>query len=182
MLLTHFGLSGPAVLDMSRHWIAAKTAGDASLVANLAPGEDFEAVDAWLVAAVKESPRRTLLNLLRARLTERLAEGLLREGASVAAETPLGKLPREERRRVAHALTALPLPVTGDRGYGFAEVTAGGVPLDEVDVATMESKQRPGLYLCGEILDVDGRIGGFNFQWAWASGKVAGSSAAKVKY
>ncbi|MFA6957126.1 MAG: NAD(P)/FAD-dependent oxidoreductase [Thermoanaerobaculia bacterium] len=180
MLLTHFGLSGPAVLDMSRHWIEARLAGEASLFASFAPGEDFEIVDAWIVAAAKESPRRTLLNLVRTRVSERLAEGLLREGAAVAPDTTLGKLERDDRRRVSHALTSLPLPVSGDRGFGFAEVTAGGVPLDEVEVGTMESKLRPGLFLCGEIVDVDGRIGGFNFQWAWASGKVAGSAAGRI--
>jgi predicted flavoprotein YhiN len=68
----------------------------------------------------------------------------------------------------------MPLPVTGDRGYNFAEVTAGGVPLSELHLNTMESRRCSGLYLCGEICDADGRIGGFNFQWAWASGYVAG--------
>jgi predicted flavoprotein YhiN len=66
------------------------------------------------------------------------------------------------------------LPVSGTRGYNYAEVTAGGVALTEINPATMESRVCPGLYLVGEILDVDGRIGGFNFQWAWASGRVAG--------
>ncbi|MGK2857317.1 MAG: NAD(P)/FAD-dependent oxidoreductase [Thermoanaerobaculia bacterium] len=177
MLLTHFGLSGPAALDMSRHWVAAKREGEAALVASFVPGDDFASIDAWLVDAAKENPRRTLVANLRRGLTERFAESLLAEGAAVAPDTPLGRLTRDERRRVAHAMTALPLPVIGDRGYGFAEVTAGGVPLDEVDTRTMESRVCPGLFLCGEILDVDGRIGGFNFQWAWASGSAAGAGA-----
>jgi predicted flavoprotein YhiN len=71
-------------------------------------------------------------------------------------------------------VTQTPLPFTGDRGYRYAEVTAGGVPLAEVELKTMESRVTPGLFLCGEVCDVDGRIGGFNFQWAWASGAVAG--------
>jgi predicted flavoprotein YhiN len=75
-------------------------------------------------------------------------------------------------------VTRMPLPVTGDRGFTFAEVTAGGVPLDQLNLKTMESRATPGLYLCGEICDVDGRIGGFNFQWAWASGFIAGGAAA----
>jgi len=181
MLLTHFGLSGPAVLDMSRHWIAARAAGEAALFASFAPGEDFEIVDAWIVAAAKESPRRTIVNLLRTRVSERLAEGLLREGAAVAPDTTLGKLVRDDRRRVSHALTELPLPVSGDRGFGFAEVTAGGVPLDEVEVGTMESKRCPGLFLCGQILDVDRRIGGFTLQGAWAGGEGAGSAAGRSR-
>jgi len=86
----------------------------------------------------------------------------------------MAHLPREDRRRMAHALTAWPLPVTGSRGFNYAEATAGGVPLDEIDPATMESRICRGLYLAGELLDVDGRLGGFNFQWAWASGYVAG--------
>jgi predicted flavoprotein YhiN len=77
---------------------------------------------------------------------------------------------------LARALLEMPLPVTGDRGFGCAEVTAGGMPLTEVRLETMESRVCPGLYVCGEICDVDGRIGGFNFQWAWASGYVAGMS------
>jgi predicted flavoprotein YhiN len=76
------------------------------------------------------------------------------------------------------AVTALPLPVTGDRGFTYAEVTAGGVPLNELHPDTLESRRCPGLYLCGEICDVDGRIGGYNFQWAWSSGYAAGRAAA----
>jgi len=74
---------------------------------------------------------------------------------------------------------ATPLPVTGDRGFSIAEATAGGVPLEELKLETMESRKCPGLYLAGEVLDVDGRIGGFNFQWAWSSGYVAGTAVAK---
>jgi hypothetical protein len=88
-------------------------------------------------------------------------------------EAPLGAWAREERRRLAHALDDWPLPVVDSRGYNFAEVTAGGVPLTEIDPGTMESRLCPGLHLVGEILDVDGRLGGFNFQWAWSSGFVA---------
>ena len=81
---------------------------------------------------------------------------------------------------MAHALTAWRLAVTGSRGFGYAEATAGGVPLDEIDPARMESRVCRGLYFAGEVLDVDGRLGGFNFQWAWASGFVAGRALATV--
>ena len=87
------------------------------------------------------------------------------------------ELTRDQRRTLVDLTTQLRVPITGDRGYTYAEVTAGGVPLAEVDVATMQSRVCPNLYLCGEVLDVDGRIGGFNFQWAWASGYVAGISS-----
>jgi predicted flavoprotein YhiN len=91
----------------------------------------------------------------------------------------LAHLPREDRRRLSLALTAWPLRIRDSRGYNHAEVTAGGVPLTEIDPATMESRVCDGLYLTGEILDVDGRIGGFNFQWAWCSGLVAGRALAR---
>ncbi len=93
-------------------------------------------------------------------------------------ETTLGRLTREERRTLVRGVVERRLTVQGDRGYSFAEVTAGGVPLSEVDTATMQSKRKPGLYLVGEMLDVDGRIGGFNFQWAWSSGWVAAGGLA----
>ena len=92
----------------------------------------------------------------------------------------MAQLSKEHRRAIVHALAALPLPVVRDRGYLFAEATAGGVPLSEVDVATMASRRCPGLFLCGEILDVDGRIGGYNFQWAWATGRLAGMHATRA--
>src|SRR5207249_5256787 len=91
----------------------------------------------------------------------------------------LAYLTRHERRALVHALVRWPLPVTDSRGYNFAEATAGGVSLDEVDMTTMESRVCPGLFLVGEMLDVDGRIGGFNFQWAWSSGFVAGRALAR---
>jgi predicted flavoprotein YhiN len=89
---------------------------------------------------------------------------------------PLAHLARDDRRRLVHGLIAWPLAVTGTRGYNYAEVTAGGVVLSEIDPSTMQSRVCAGLYLVGEILDVDGRIGGFNFQWAWSSARVAGSA------
>jgi hypothetical protein len=89
------------------------------------------------------------------------------------------QLTEERRRELVRHLTALDLPVTGDRGFTHAETTAGGVPLSEIRLESMESRVRPGLHLVGEMLDVDGRIGGFNFQWAWASGFVAGTGVAR---
>jgi predicted Rossmann fold flavoprotein len=166
MLFTHFGLSGPAVLDISRHWIANQPA---TLSANVLPGETFESVDATLIAAARRNPHATIGSVLR--LPDRLL-------ARLAPETPLGRLSKDDRRRIVRDLVDYTLPVIRDRGFEYAEVTAGGVPLTEIDVATMESRVCPNLYHCGEILDVDGRIGGFNFQWAWASGRLAGMSAA----
>jgi predicted Rossmann fold flavoprotein len=168
MLFTHFGLSGPVVLDISRHWIANQPA---TLSANFLPGETFESVDASLIAAAKRNPHATIGSAIR--LPDRLSVRL-------TSATPLGRIPKEDRRRIVRDLVDFSLPVIRDRGFEYAEVTAGGVPLSEIDVATMESRIRPNLYLCGEILDVDGRIGGFNFQWAWASGRLAGFSATRT--
>ena len=110
-------------------------------------------------------------------MPERLARTLC-EVAAVDPAAILRQLTREQRKALARAACALPLHVEGDRGFTYAEVTMGGVPLAEVKLDTMESRVCPGLHLAGEILDVDGRIGGFNFQWAWASGFVAGGAAA----
>jgi predicted Rossmann fold flavoprotein len=170
-LCTHRGLSGPAVLDISRHWLVARHADPAvTLSINWLPEESAESIDHLLV----DGQRRGALAVLRQRLTERLARCLCEQAG--AATT--GDLTRDARRAVAAAVVATPLPIIGDRGFTVAEATAGGVPLTEIRLETMESRISPGLHFAGEVLDVDGRIGGFNFQWAWASGYVAGASAA----
>ncbi len=182
MLLTHFGLSGPAAMDISRHWIAAHaTDPGAQLTANLMDDRDFATVDAPLQEATAAQPKARVTNLLRQWLPERLAEAIVATALHLDPQTPMGQLKREDRRTLVHALTALPLPVVRDRGYLFAEVTAGGVPLSEIDLRTMQSRMCEGLYLCGEILNVDGRIGGYNFQWAWCTGRLAGQAVARVE-
>jgi predicted Rossmann fold flavoprotein len=174
LLCTHFGLSGPCALDISRYWRDAMLDDPrARLVANFMPGENEETLDAALVASRAASP----LAFLRDRLPERLARTLC-EAAAIDPTGSLRQLPRDDRRRLARSVVAHELGIEGDRGFTYAEVTMGGVPLSELRLDTMESRVTPGLHLAGEILDVDGRIGGFNFQWAWASGFVAGSSAA----
>jgi predicted flavoprotein YhiN len=99
--------------------------------------------------------------------------------AGIDGTRTLAHLEREGRRALVRALVERRLDVRDSRGYNYAEVTAGGVPLDEIDPATLASRLCEGLYLVGEILDVDGRLGGFNFQWAWSSGFVAGSAIAR---
>ncbi len=171
-LLTHFGLSGPSVLDLSRYWLDAHADDPgAHITVNWLPGTTREALDAELQALAT-----TVLRFLRERLPDRLARALL-DAANIHTATTGDTLTRADRLVLAETVTELRLPLTGDRGYRYAEVTAGGVPLAELDLGTMASRVTPGLYLCGEICDVDGRIGGFNFQWAWASGYVAGSAA-----
>lgn len=174
-LCTHFGLSGPAVLDISRHWLVARhhQAAEAAprLAINWLPGRTTDDIDRLLQGARGRGALLTLRDHLPDRLARQLCE--------TAAAPTTGDLPRDARRRLAQLVVGTPLDVTGDRGFTFAEATAGGVPLTEVRLETMESRVCPGLFLAGEVLDVDGRIGGFNFQWAWASGFVAGSAAAR---
>jgi predicted Rossmann fold flavoprotein len=179
LLWTHFGISGPVVMDASRHWTMAQETGLApSMQCNLLPGESFESVEQWLLRSITARPRASILNHLATRLPERVAGALLRH-AGIDPPTVGGQLARDVRRALVHSLTALALPVVQHRGWNYAEVTAGGVPLNEIDYRTMESRKRSGLYLAGEILDCDGRIGGFNFQWAWATGYLAGRAAAR---
>jgi hypothetical protein len=113
-----------------------------------------------------------LHNVLAGLVPARVAAAILQQ-LGIGIRAPVGQLTRDLRRRLVHALLDWPLPVRDSRGYQYAEVTAGGVPLDEINPATMESRCSSGLYVVGEILDVDGRIGGFNFQWAWSSAWVA---------
>jgi predicted Rossmann fold flavoprotein len=177
LLCTHFGLSGPAVLDISRYLFDARMDDAAAqLVINWLAGETVESVDAGLQDLGKISPGRWLRER---NLPQRLAEALCAH-AGVDASTPAHQLTRDRRRGLANAIANLPLPITGDRGFAHAEVTAGGVPLSELRLETMESRICPGLHIIGEICDVDGRIGGYNFQWAWASGFVAGVAAASA--
>jgi predicted Rossmann fold flavoprotein len=175
LLCTHFGLSGPAAMDISRYWIDARFEDPAaSLVVRWLPVSEPDALDAALRGLGPGTPA----GLLAQWLPDRLAR-VLCALAGVDPGRSGHRLTRPERTALARAVLEMPLPVTGDRGFGYAEVTAGGVPLSELRLETMESRVCPGLYLCGEICDVDGRIGGFNFQWAWASGYVAGVSVGR---
>ena len=183
LLFTHFGLSGPAAMDISRHLQDHLEHTPHQLTANFCPEFSFEQLEQQWLDAAKQHPSRNVTTQLRGhgRFPERFATALLTKYLGVEPDLPLSQLSRDDRRALCHALTALPLPVVGDRGYKFAEVTAGGVPMPEVTPATMASKQCEGLYLCGEVLDVDGRIGGYNFQWAWCTGRLAGIAAANTE-
>jgi predicted Rossmann fold flavoprotein len=174
LLCTHFGLSGPAVLDVSRWYLDAHHDDpDATLLINWLGDAQFDALDQQL----QQLGKRTVLGWLRERLPERLARSLC-ERAGVDPSTPGHAISREQRRALARLLCECPVSIERDRGFTFAEVTAGGIPLSEVSPSTMASRVCDNLWIIGEILDVDGRIGGFNFQWAWASGTVAGRSIA----
>ena len=179
MLWTHFGASGPVALNMSRHWLRADLAGrKATITVNFCGGASFDEVDRrWMEHALAQ-PKASTGHMLATTMPASAAAALLR-ALAIDGTITLAHLLRDARRRLAHALTSWPLPVIGARGYNHAEVTAGGVSLTEIEPATMESRLCPGVFLVGEMLDVDGRIGGFNFQWAWATGRVAGAWLAR---
>jgi predicted Rossmann fold flavoprotein len=180
MLWTHFGVSGPAVLNASRHWLRAQREDrTVAITANLRPGLQFDAVDAEWQRAAAANPKATLQSTLASMLPASVAAAILRQ-LTLDGATTLAHVARDTRRRLARALVEFPLPVTGSRGYTYAEATAGGIALAEVDASTLQSRACPGLWCVGEILDVDGRIGGFNFQWAWSSGFVAGRALAAI--
>lgn len=177
LLFAHFGLTGPVALDFSRHWLRAEGGRDTWL--NLAPGRRAEDLTAEWTRAVASEPRRSVRRHLAAWLPERLAARMCDE-AGIDPATPIAQVDRARRAALIERCVRRPLEVRGTLGYEKAEVTAGGVALSEVSPSTLESRIAPGLFLCGEILDVEGRLGGFNFQWAWSSGTVAGRAAARV--
>jgi predicted Rossmann fold flavoprotein len=178
MLWTHFGISGPVVLDLSRHWLRARLEErDASVTLNMCHGEQFDAIDARWIALSRERPRALVSTALAGMIPAAVAEAML-DRLEMDRGMALAQWSRDARRRLSHALSEWPLEIEGSRGYSFAEATAGGVSLDEIDPATMASRRCPGLYLVGEVLDIDGRIGGFNFQWAWSSARVAAEALA----
>ena len=173
-LFTHRGYSGPSVLDVSH--VAVRSTGNdtpARVTVHWTRSEE----KAW-ENALRPDGLRTVGGVLRAELPDRLAAALCAASA-VDPTRSLAQLRREERLRLIETLVRGELPWSGHEGYAKAEVTGGGVSLAEVDPATMESRKHPGLYLCGEILDAFGPIGGFNFQWAWATGRAAGIGAAQ---
>ncbi len=170
LLMTHFGLSGPAVMDASR-WLTEARFADAGAHLRIAwvMGETFESVEQSLMSL----GTRRVVHWVREKLPERLALALCAQ-AGVPEQATGATLTKDARRALAHALVEMPVDIARDRGFTHAEATAGGVTLSEIDPNTMHSRVCPGLTLVGEILDVDGRIGGFNFQWAWATGAVGG--------
>ncbi len=174
-LVAHFGYSGPAALDLSRHWLRAE--GERKVTVSFLPGVTRESVASTLQKDAATGAGRTVRRSLARLLPERLAQRLCTE-AGIEGDLSASQLDRGRRAELLERILARDLGVTGTLGYEKAEVTAGGAKLSEVNSTTLESRIVPGLFLCGEILDVDGRLGGFNFQWAWSSGTVAGRATA----
>ncbi len=176
-LFTHFGLSGPAALNLSRHILRARLDEPEETFRVTLGHPDFPTpahAETWMQQQAQAHAKRTVQRSLAELFPDRLASEF-----ATGTET-WATLSKMQRKAIAQQIAALPLDVAGDRGYAFAETTAGGVNLREINPTTMESRIVPGLYFCGEMLDVDGRIGGFNFQWAWASGYLAGRAAAAL--
>jgi predicted Rossmann fold flavoprotein len=172
-LFTHRGYSGPSVLDVSH-----------VAVRSLEDGQDRAAVrvrwsdhdrEAWL--AILDAHGGLVLSAVSRTLPGRLAERLISE-SGIPLDRRARELRKTERNALVDRLTSYELPWTGDEGFRKAEVTGGGVALDDVDTRTLESRRCRGLFLCGEILDAFGPIGGHNFAWAWATGRLAGTASA----
>lgn len=171
-LITHKGYSGPTVLNLSHLAVRSRDAGEARQAIYVRWSE----LDAAQWDRLLRDGEGSILSLVRRHLPSRLSEALL-EDANVEGVTHTSQMRREERARVVEILTRHRLDWTGDEGYKRAEVTGGGVALSEINPRTMESRLHPGLFLCGEILDAFGPIGGYNFAWAWATGRAAGLGA-----
>jgi predicted Rossmann fold flavoprotein len=178
LLFAHFGLSGPVILDVSRVVSGHPEPTRLRLTLDLLPVLKEEALDDALRTETAADGRKLLAVVLSSRLPRSLVESLLPQ-VGLAADRKAAALSKPDRQRLVRTIKQLTLSVTGTLGFGKAEVTAGGVGLDEVDSRTLESKKVSGLFLAGEILDLDGPIGGYNFQAAWSTGWLAGQSAAR---
>jgi predicted Rossmann fold flavoprotein len=177
LLFAHFGLSGPVVLDVSRAVSGHARPESLALELDLLPPVREEALDEHLRTESLASGKKQLAAVLPDALPRRLAETLVML-AGMPSDRRAAALSRADRARLVQVVKRLRLPVTGTLGFGKAEVTAGGVALDEVDSRSMRSKRVPGLFIAGELLDLDGPIGGYNFQAAFSTGWLAGAGAA----
>ena len=165
LLFTHVGLSGPAALQASLHWYAGKP-----VTINFVPQMSRPELAAWF--AERKSDKKEIKNLISVLLPKRLAE--IFTGLYLPQAKLLAHLPKKDLEHFCEQLQNWTFVPGGTVGYGKAEVTRGGVDTDELSSKTMEAKKSPGLYFIGEVVDVTGWLGGYNFQWAWASGWAAG--------
>ena len=173
LLFAHFGLSGPAPLDVSRAVSGHPAPTTLTLELDLLPGETEAQLEEFIRDATAASGRQLLAGVLSAKVTRRVVDQLL-VLCGLAVDRRAAALSKMDRQRLVAAVKRLRIPLSGTLGFEKAEVTAGGVSLHEVDSRTKQSKLVPGLYFAGEVLDLDGWIGGFNFQSAWSTGWLAG--------
>jgi predicted Rossmann fold flavoprotein len=174
-LFAHFGLSGPAPMDVSRAVTGHPRPATLNLECDFLPDVPEHVVDEQLKSAAARDGKRRIVGILPEALPTRLTEALARI-AGIGNDQRAAELSKNQRVRLVEAIKRQAIPISGTRGFAKAEVTAGGVSLDEVDSRTMQSKIVPGLHFAGEILDLDGPIGGYNFQAAFSTGYLAGSS------
>ena len=177
LLFAHFGLTGPVILDISRVVSGHPAPRSLRVELDLSPDETQPHLDERIRVETAAEGKKLLAAVLSAWMPRRLAEGVL-AAAELPPDRRAAALSRPERTRLVEACKRLRLPISGTLGFGRAEVTAGGVTLDEVDSRSMQSKLVPGLFIAGELLDLDGPIGGYNFQAAWSTGWLAGMKAA----
>ncbi len=173
LLLTHFGFSGPAAMDVSGTLTEATTITERQLDVDWVPDIHEETLR-QLLTDRDNAGRRRVVQIVSQWLPARLATTIVER---IGADKLISELPKSTMRQLVADLKRMPLPITGTRGFEKAEVTAGGVTLTEVDPRTMASRIAPGLFIAGEVLDVDGRIGGYNFQAAFSTGRAAGIAA-----
>jgi predicted Rossmann fold flavoprotein len=174
-LFTHFGLSGPVVLDVSRAVSGHPSPETLALVCDFLPEIKAERFDALLAEQSAESGKRQIATILANWLPQRLAETLVQQ-AGITEPLRAAELSKADRLRLVQSVKRAPIPIAGTLGFKKAEVTAGGVSLEEIDSRSMQSKLVPNLHFAGELLDLDGPIGGYNFQAAFSTGWLAGES------
>ena len=175
-LFTHFGLSGPVILNVSKALNSLSNFKNSSLKLDFLPSAKETDLEAKLQSFASTDGKKLLSVALGELLPRRLLEGLFSQ-IGFSPERKCAGINKDERKAIVVSIKSKSVNITGTLGYAKAEVTTGGVSLDEVNSKTMESKLKKGLYLAGEILDLDGPIGGFNFQAAWSTGFLAGSKA-----
>lgn len=174
-LFTHFGLSGPAPMDVSWAVSAHPRPSSLQLVCDFLPDTSQEELLARFKKEATASGKRQVVSAVASWLPRRLAEALM-EQSRIPLDRRGAELSKTERATLTQAMKAMSIPIDGALGFKKAEVTAGGVTLDEVDSRTMQSKLTPGLFFAGEVLDLDGPIGGYNFQSAFSTGWLAGQN------
>lgn len=181
MLFTHFGVSGPIILSLSKCVAEAfaKGAQEVELAIDLKPALDKEKLDARLQRDFTQYSRKQMPNGMKDLLPQRLIAPVL-DQSFIDEEKFVNQLSRAERRRLVDVLKAFTVPITCTRPIAEAIVTAGGVSLKEIDPKTMESKLIKGLFFAGEVMDIDGYTGGYNLQAAFSTGYAAGTFAAQI--
>ena len=177
LLFTHFGFSGPAALNISREWINSKSK---LLLCDFVPSKNSLELSQHITQIKRSSGKKSIGSIALDWVPNSLFASLLNE-ANIPSDTRCAEISKSQVSTLVHQLKQCQISISGIKGFEKAEVTAGGIPLDEVDSRTMQSKIVPGLYFAGEILDLDGPIGGYNFQAAFSTAWLAATSAARVE-